>query len=310
MSRTTNRLFIYSDDLAHEGCEDIPNSLKLDGCSLEALTLRLFLGRIHLQKVNASRWVKQYNNYTVLPYKRVNKLSYKIFDTILGVDSLRDEEEKRICDRYFSINRRNVYVHERILNEISWYFWTEKSSPMEGFVHLYRCFEFISYSFPMIYAATSRNYKGTYDNLKKFMDGKDTGEIKFFRNFQESLFQSENMILEFKFDINIRSENLEEIRIELRKILDEGRIRYALDENADFQTDVLTLEFKDVISLLLQMRNRYFHMLSGSGQHNFDGIGYDISDLFRAVNAYIVNWIAVIFGKIVQSGYELAVSYS
>lgn len=303
-------LLCYSDDLAREGCTDIPDGLKLGECSMEALALRLLLGRVSVQRANGTGKVRQGKNYTVLPGRNIKRLNYKAFSNALGIDDIRDEEAKRVCDKYFLHNRRNSYVHERILNEISWYFMTEKKSPTEGFVHLYRCFEFISYSFPMIYAATSQSYKGTYDNLKKFMDGNGTGELKFFRNFLESLFESEPLVLEYVFEVDLQSSDLGEIRWELKRILAEGRVQYNLDEDSELKRDCFSIKFRDMAALFLQMRNRYFHMLNGSGQQNFEALRYDMNDLFRAFNGVILNWLAVIFSRIVQKGYELAVSYS
>lgn len=300
----------YSDDGALDGCPEIPDGLKLGSCSMEAIILRLLLGKVTIQRANGSRRVPQNKNFTVLSYQYVRRLNYHTFNTALGVDDLKEEEAKRVCDKYFLHNRRNSYVHERILNEISWYFIQEKFSPMEAFVHLYRCFEFISYSFPMVYAATSQNYKGTYDNLKKFMEGNGAGELKFFRNFLESLFKSEPLVLEYIFDIEIRSPDLLEIREEMNRILTQGKIRYDLDEDSQLKADIFKIAFKDMGSLLSLLRNRYFHLLNGSEQLNFESLRYDINDLFRAFNPYILNWIGVIFSRIVQSGYDLAVSYS
>lgn len=304
MDSRTNNSFEYFDDLSNDGCNNIPDGLKLCSCSLEALTLRLLLGHIRLKLLYESKIVKQNRNYSILPYRNIRKLNYKIFNNAMGIENLQEEETKRICNKYFLHNRRNSYVHERILNEISWYFLKEKVSPMESFVHLYRCLEFASYSFPMIYASTARDYKGTYENLKKFIGGTDTGELKFFRNFLNSLFESEGYILEYTFKIPVSSPNLDELRNEVNEIFNSAKLYFEFDDS------MLCIKFKDIISAFIQVRNRYFHMLVGSGQRNVDSIRYDINDLFEALNPHLLNWLAIIFVKIVQHGYELAVLYS
>ena len=71
------------------------------------------------------------------------------------------------------------------------------SSPIESFVHIYRTLEFMSYSFPMIYASKSMDYRGSYEHLKKFMNGDSDGELKFFKTFLKELFKN-NILLENK----------------------------------------------------------------------------------------------------------------
>lgn len=90
-----------------------------------------------------------------------------------------DEECRNICNRFMLYDRTNNFVYERILNELTQYFVVNELSPCEGFVHLYRTLEFMSYSFPLIYASKSKSYRGTYDSLKKFLAGDSGGEVKF-----------------------------------------------------------------------------------------------------------------------------------
>lgn len=176
-----------------------------------------------------------------------------------------DEECRNICNRFMLYDRTNNFVYERILNELTQYFVVNELSPCEGFVHLYRTLEFMSYSFPLIYASKSKSYRGTYDSLKKFLAGDSGGELKFFDKFLKEIFKTNF---------------------------------FTFDENT------LTFKFKNEMELFIEIRNRYFHMLLGQGRNNFLNMEYDKNDLFRSLNPVFINWLVFIFVKIVQHGIE------
>jgi hypothetical protein len=67
----------------------------------------------------------------------------------------------------------------------------------------------------------------------------------------------------------------------------------------------LILLMKKIRNLFITIRNRYFHMLVGQGQHNFYNTGYDINKLFEALNPAFLSWLIMVFTTIEQHGIEL-----
>lgn len=297
MENITLGIFEYFDDLSPQQYSVLPESLHLNTASTEAVLLRLFLGKLALKDdLYPSKIIKQKYNYTILPYQSNKKITKKTLSNIFNTD-VSVGDGLHICNRYFLRNRRNIFVHERLLNEISYYFFEDKVSPISAFVHLYRCLEFMSYSFPMIYASSTRDYKGSFEALKKFLNSNNIGELGFFRNFIAELFKDEDTILTFPFEMNITSPRIDDLKNECNAVL---RHECAYD----FEGSVMFITFSNMISLFTGLRNRYFHMLIGQSRNNFNCVDFDISDLFRSLNPFFLNWIAIIFSKIVQLGFK------
>lgn len=288
-------IFNYFDQLHRNQYSKIPEPLCLESTSTEGVLLRLLYGRILLQNTLYDRSFKQYINYTVLPYCRNGGITRKAINILINADS-SDEETKDILNRYLQNNRKNAFVHEHILFEISSYFLDKDCSPISAFVHLYRCFEFISYSFPMIYASKTKDYMGSFNSLKKFLAG-NGGELKFFRHFLTELFCDEANILSFNFETPVISPNLEELQRECENVFRD-------EFTHDFSGSTFSIVFENVLSLFITLRNRYFHMLVGQGQNNFKSTEYDINDLFHSLNPILMNWLSVIIVKIFQHGFS------
>ncbi len=295
MAYCTRGHFIYKDRLAVSKQSKLPDSLHLsESTSYEAIILRLLLGTLTLTDASDTVGeVKQQINNCFLPFDTLTIWPHRALNRVLNID-LSNEQNASICNKYFMSNRKNSYVHERILNEISYYYLEKDQSPIAGFVHLYRCLEFMSYCIPMIYSSKTNDYKGSYENLKKFLSG-NPGEIKFFRNFVEELFKDEDTILAFKFEMSITSSDLDKIKTEMNQILNNQ-----FDYN--FEDEVFSVSFQNMLSLFSNLRNRYFHMLIGQGKTNFDCTDYNINDLFQSLNPYFINWFAIILCKIIQHG--------
>ena len=129
----------------------------------------------------------------------------------------------------------------------------------------------MSYSFPLMYASKTRNYRGTYNSLKNFLKGDSDGELKFFERFLDELLQ-DSVTDQFLFEVDINSENIEELKQEFQEFF-----------NIDifvFEENVLNFKFKNVMKMFLEIRNRYFHMLLGKGKNN---------SAWLRVNWYIIN---------------------
>lgn len=270
----------------------LPEQLKMDSISGLGVLLQLLMGKVVIYGENGTMLVNQKYNYTRLPYERCVYHSYKQFNEILGID-VRDEDNRTWCNKCLLRERTNSFIYEHILNELTQYFAINGKSPCEGFVHLYRTLELISYSFPLIYASKSKSYQGTYDSLKKLFQGDSKmGELKFFRNFLKELFEDEAVTYNYEFEILFDIDHFEYFRDDLNKALN--------IQSYFFEGNTLTVKFGNVIDIFIGVRNKYFHMLLGQGNNNFLDMRYEKNEMFKSMNPVFLNWISCIFIKVIQ----------
>lgn len=286
-------IYIYEDSFINTKDAHLPNELVLsDVISVEAVLIRLLCGTINIKYMNRENQevIVQRINYSLPGNMENSTFKNKIFRDFFSFEYFRKTEKKNI-DKYLNFNRRNHFVHEELLSELTSAIVWLKISPIESFVHIYRALEFISYAFPLIYASKSMDYRGSYEKLKKFMSGDSDGELKFLKMFLMELFK-DNILFNYEFDILFISNNMELIREEFQMIISSN---YYV-----FEGETLKIRFANIADLLITLRNRYFHMLIGKGMNNFYDIRYDKREVFYALNPIFINWIAMIYKEIVS----------
>ena len=161
---------------------------------------------------------------------------------------------------------------------------------IEGFIHLYRMIEQVSLMFPLLYFKQSSDFKGVFEDLKELITNKEMTTLKFFKNFQEQIFEDKAMLdntMYFTFYVSTEDEK-NELKIIFDRIISSEIQKASLDGNT------ISMPFRDIINFAITIRNRYFH-LSIRGQDNIDAINLNINDFFSSINEYILNWIAVIY---------------
>lgn len=284
-------IFIYEDYLSEIQNASLPTELVIsDRISNEAVLIRLLLGTLNIKYFIGERQLSlnQKKNYSIpgsiesdiLPNERIKDFfSFEEFD----------HTEKESINKYLKFNRRNHFIHEELLSELTNAIICLEQSPIESFVHIYRTLEFMSYSFPLIYASKSMDYRGSYEKLKKFMSGDSDGELKFFKTFLKELFK-ENILYAYEFDILFFSDNVNLIQAELQRVISNN---YYI-----FEGETMKIKFANVADLLITLRNRYFHMLIGKGTDNFYDTRYDKRDLFSVMNPIFINWLTMIYKEI------------
>lgn len=297
-------IYEYQERFSDLRQDKLPLSMQLSTATNEALLLRILLGQINFKK-NSGTLIKSRTNYLRLPYAPTGSITYGVIgDMFSNSDNQIDiVENKRDIDNYFNQNRRNHNVHEKVLFEISNYFVNQKQSPITAFAHLYRCLEYMAYSFPMLYAAKSKNYKGSFNDLKKFFSGEAAGELRFFQKFLKVLFDDEETTLSYKFEINLSlSDSLDNLKRDCAIIY--TSVPYVIENG------ILEIKFENVLNFFITTRNRFFHMLIGKGQENFSSIDYDIGEYFQSINPCMLNWLSIIIQKISVYGFYASLTGS
>lgn len=293
MGAVQKGIFIYEDFFSDiDEASVLPNELVIsDRISNEGVLIRLLCGTLKIGYLNDGEqlFFEQKRNYSIPGNVENSVFETEIIKEFFSFEEY-DADEKDSIDKYLKFNRRNHFVHEELLSELTNAIIWMKSSPIESFVHIYRTLEFISYTFPLIYASKSMDYRGSYEKLKKFMGGDSDGELKFLKIFLNELFK-DNILFGYAFDILFDTENLNLIREELERVIS--------NSYCEFEGETMKIRFGNVADLLITLRNRYFHMLVGKGTDNFYDIRYDKREIFYAMNPVFINWISMIYKEIV-----------
>ena len=134
---------------------------------------------------------------------------------------------------------------------------------------------------------------GSFESIKKYLNSDKNGEINFFKKFLNEI-MDETYEMNFEFEVLIDTQNIREIEKDLKKIIS--------SDIFSFDGDTLYFKFKDVIDIFTSLRNRYFHMLLGQGKDNFFNLAYDKNEIFRNLNPIFLNWISMIYVKIIRQG--------
>ncbi len=289
---------IYQYDVKYTSrYKKLPSMMNENRISSQGILIQLVLGKVDIRDLSGALLYKQNQNYTVLPSRNSGPTSYAVLTDFFGVD-IEHSRERNACDQFLLKDRRNDFVYSQILNELSQYFVRNQVSHIEGFLHLYRLLEFMSFSFPMIFASTSMNYKGSFDSLQKYFKGDSSGELKFFKKFIKALYEDDDLTMNYTFSQYIDVQNISSVESDLRKILNESWFQ--------FSGNTIEFRFCDVIDIFITIRNRYFHMLLGQGMNNFySTLEYDINELFHGLNPAFLSWLVQIFTVIEQEGVKL-----
>ncbi|MDQ0362174.1 hypothetical protein [Breznakia pachnodae] len=297
---TSYNLGIYKYSSLYQSFEsNLPINIRVDDetATVEAILLRLLAGGVRVNDSKGNQIIQNIN-YFELPYsKKYYTFNYKNISTIFdeNYDSNDLKNNPQFFNNYLNGNRKNHNVFEHVLLELTTFMFSNVKSPIAGFANLYRCLEYISYCFPLVYAAKSKNYKGTYKQLHGFFNCDSQGELKFFKTFLKTLIEDEN-IMDYPFDISLdKIENLESFSTQCSQIFRESS--YEIDGNA------MKIKFINILDFFITTRNRYFHMKIGEGQNNFTPKDYNMDSFLEQLNFHLLNWISNIIMAITRFSY-------
>jgi hypothetical protein len=281
--------FEYSEVLPD--VKSLPKKLKLTSSSTELyLLIRIISGTIDIQHNLSGSKITLRDNYSKLSFVRNETLNKKIISDFL--DPIKFKDFERYLDQ---AQFRNKRFYQNLLGEFSnYFFYSSIDSHTTAFIHLYRSIEYISYTFPLIYASISKDYFGSFEQLKSYFKTANS-ELKFFNTFLDTLF-NDTFVLETPLTFNIISPNEtlnEKYFKAIKRIIPHDKI------SAFTEFDSITTNYGQMLDFIINLRNRYFHFLSGTLQDNLSSNELMNSDLFfEIINKPIFNWIAYIFATI------------
>lgn len=270
-----------------------------------ALLFRVLSGSCQITNLNTEESAVLSRNYFYDDIRENESRDLSFFDEFDEDLTLSDYE--RLVTKIAFDNRK---FYQPFLNELaSCIYHEEGERHTAAFVHLYRSYEHLSYAFPMIYASKTKDYVGTFENLRKWMSsGSDgnVGELKFHKNFVVSLFKD---LPDLARTINVEINTKQEFREPIFKALTEKVVGWKSPESytsATVRPDRLAIPFTEYHSFFVTLRNRFFHYSNARS----DNIGLDdiveADLLFSFINKITLNYIATIFHGVVK--HQLAVA--
>jgi hypothetical protein len=196
---------------------------------------------------------------------------------------------------------RNKKFYDNLNNEfLNFHYYTYKNNHTIAFLHLYRILEYTSYTFPLLYAVSTKDFSNSFESLKILFSGdKDKGELKVYKDFINEIFGKDKYYNRISIDINITSdlpEYNERIYKTLIKICDNEI--FDLNKNSEFSK--IAVKFSEFSSFIITVRNKFFH-LKNSQSNNIHSIDIvDSEHFFYLINRKCAYFISLITLEIIQ----------
>lgn len=298
--------FKFKECLSLRSLNALPPFLKINSSqNSEVILMRLLSGTLDFDNTISKDKIIQRVNYTLTDFEANSRISSKLILDIYKIDG-KNIKLSKIDDYYKkSIIRGNKIYFENLLLEFCNYFYqSQKKSYATGFLHLYRATELISYCFPLHFVSKAKSYKTTYNSLKDFFT-KTGGELSFFQTFVNGHLFKDNPILDIDLAIKIYQTNTvlqEQYFRAIKKICDHND---KIGIKSETPNNEIIITRKGLTSLIIDLRNRYFHLLSGDHNDNFSSKEIAEVDLFyKIVNDLILNWLSVIYFEVLLNTIE------
>lgn len=203
---------------------------------------------------------------------------------------------KPICD-HLNSQRVNHALFHQLLSEIAKSMLNQRlGRHLSAFVHSYRAIENLSYTFPLFYCRYSNEYSKVYGQLREFFKG---GELDFCSNFyaklicDDGLEQSQSNI---EFEGLYSSEFTNHLIRQINWNVDKAGTKALIAVSPD----VVGLGLKDNFDLIVNVRNSYFHHLSGGSKNSSSKDIKDPDSFFKPINELAYQTIGYLVNKIIR----------
>lgn len=196
-------------------------------------------------------------------------------------------------------DNRNFY-HEVLGEFLNYYVHFGQGRHTSAFIFLYRILERISYTVPLLYAATQKDYIGTFKDLKAILAEDQSGELGLFKKF----LSQGRFIDPIKLQVNqkLSFASLPPNGAQYYLLITKHYPKFAATDQANSEVEIT---LKNIPEFLITMRNRFFHSRTGDGLNNIKPTELPDSDeLFSIINPPISNFLALVVLQTFASKYQ------
>lgn len=202
------------------------------------------------------------------------------------------------------MRRKNKSFFKTLNDEFcNFYYFTHKQNHTVAFLHLYRILEYTSYTFPLMYATSTKDFSKSFDSLKGLFSGeKDQGELRVFKFFIKNVMSIETNYKGLTIDINIISD-LEEYNERIFKTLKAICEDSIFEDIKNIENKRLCVKFSEFSSFIITIRNRFFHLKNSQGAniHSIDIVDSDF--FFSLINRKCAYFLSLVTVLIINKGY-------
>ncbi len=263
--------------------------------SPQYILVRLLYGAISLS--NGTTTLRQKTKFSSIPWTQQAARPSECIPNFLSDFNAGTE----VDSFYRSISTENRAFYQHILSEFGNYFiQTKRNCHTAAFVFLYRALEQFSYSVPLLYCSTQRDYIGTFNQLKSLFGTDIKGELGLFRKFLDQGVFLDQMELDTTFQIDFVSAHGFQ-----NKYYKATTDRFDKFTQKDSTLSQVQIKLRHVPELLIAIRNRFFHHATGEGQNNLSLSSVPNSDeYFGCLNTCFCNVLALIALQSIAQRYK------
>lgn len=266
------------------------------------VTTRLLLGGGYLKASIGES--KQQNNYFVIGAPR--SAGAVATDVMRAFSDLSEERGGKLfagrvirpISTHLDSQRVNHGLFYPLLSELAKSFLNQGvGRNLSAFVHVYRAIENISYSFPLFYCRYSREYSKVYSKLKSFFQG---GELDFCANFYAQLILDDALDgsrIAIRFSGPFKNEFADHLQNYINWPIEKKTGTMAISKVSD---GVVDIALKDCFNLIVNVRNSYFHHLSGGPKNSSSKDIKDPDSFFMPINEIAYQVIGYLIGKLIR----------
>ncbi|WP_375263523.1 hypothetical protein [Palleronia sp.] len=235
--------------------------------------------------------VVAHKNY-IRPDQQINNENSSLLVSYIFDEAPEQQDFRNIA---LHARGRNPSFYKSLCDELSLcVFSTECDRYTEAFLFLYRALERMSAACPLIYTSRQNDFRSAHDFLSGlYKDKKSPGELGLLRNFLVEYSKGSPNFNAATLDIPISNwggDFATELARQWRDVIQ----REAAFATIDSETGIITCPYPKVASLIVTMRNRSFHNLSG--QKNLDLFRLKGAEpVFSVFVPYFLQWTAHVF---------------
>jgi hypothetical protein len=254
--------------------------------SYEAGMIRLLMGCADICDASGVSIFTQRKNFLVLGFPQVRVKT----DTGVGMTLSRLGLSWQGVDRHLRRSLIHQAYYKEVLAELVQFFLrSDQGEHTVAFLHAYRILERISFVFPLLFAVRAANYTSAFTSLKEYFKGGIDSELKLMRKFQDSSIDASTKDAPCVLDFGGLDASI------TRSCFDVARRCVSDGDVVSDVAPVLEIKSQALLTLLINLRNRYFHYsVNESANISVSEIG-DSDDFFEIVNSSLLNWLSVLY---------------
>ena len=274
--------------------------LRLLANSPQSLVLfRLLLGGVRVRKVGGDSATQRINYFCVgapeiSGYSLHTELS-RAFPNLGAQDragSFLPVTLLKPLENFFSAAGSRKGFFDVLLNELARALIADaKGNHLSAFVYVYRAIEHMSYALPLFHARHSRDYIKAFHDLRALISTGD-GELKFCGKFIKALFEGDPILSTHVYDVDYPAPYATRYSSYLQSNHSKLCTRTALGASVGFL---------DSFDFIVDVRNKFFHHLSGSNQSASSRDIPDADVFFNPLNKIALSVVALVLGRIIAS---------